>query len=748
MPSKSRARAWRFALIVAGSSVGCARSTPGAAPTATPQTLAGRSRCDISAVLSKSENGCTSSGCHGSPFQAGLDLASPGRDERLLAMAPTRDACGHPLLDAHDLNGSTLLRVVDAKLNGQSSCGVVMPLGSSAGLSGDDLECFRGWVASLSSRVPNTEARAPFEPTSPRSYLNKVKTLLTGHAATSAEVGAVESSPSALRGLIAGWLTTPEFADKLSEFLSVALEQRITGSLDDQFRRLQGNARSVKALRANLEESFVRTASDIVLSGRPFTEVATTRRWALTTASLSALAFLDTTAKTARAEKHRLVNEQEPGLPKLPLSLAYSVEHHVWSAPAKPGCQAKLLDSAGLFKLLLGFEACKPRPNRFDDSQLTASDFQDWRFVDIQTPAPDEAPAAFYDLDSLRHAKVVKLIQPRVGFFTTPAFFANWETNEGNQFRVTTAQTLIVALGESFSAADPTVPVRLDALAKEHAQPGSTCYGCHQFLDPMRDYFRKDFDFDYRPNAQSEQRAPSFAFHGQVHDGGGVEELATALARHPQFATGWTQKLCYWANSQACSEQDPEFQRVADAFRSSQFDFKTLLVELMSSPLVTGASETLTVRDQPGFVSITRRQHLCQMLDARLGLENACSVAESFASLVPRDDFARGSAEPVMTAVTGLSHHAATEKLCSRLATRLVARGPQGRFSPAAPQVALDEMVERLMGLDAQHPQHDGARATLSDHYEQALARSNPTTALRSAFIVACMSPQVMALGL
>jgi hypothetical protein len=748
MPLRLRAGAWRFALIVAASSVGCAHGTPGAAPTATAQSSGGRTRCDISAVLSKTENGCTNSGCHGNQFQARLDLASPGRDERLLGMAATRDACGHPLLDAHDPNGSTLLRVVDAKLNGQSSCGVVMPLGSSAGLSGDDLECFRGWVASLSSRVPSTEARAPFEPTSARSYVNKVKTLLTGHAATSAEVSRVESSPSALRGLLATWLSSPEFADKLSEFLSVALEQRITGSLDDQFRRLQGNASRVKALRANLEESFVRTASDIVLSGRPFTEVVTTRRWALTTASLSALAFLDTSAKTARAEKHRLVNEQEPGLPKLPLSLAYSVEHHVWSAPAKEGCRPRLLDSAGLFKLLLGFEACKPRPNRFDNALLTPSDFEDWRFVEIRAPVANEAVTAFYDLDSLRHAKTVMLVQPRQGFFTTPAFFANWETNEGNQFRVTTAQTLIVALGESFSAADPTVPVRLDALAKEHAQPGSTCYGCHQFLDPMRDYFRKDFDFDYRPNAQSGQSAPSFAFHGQVHDGGGIADLAQALAQHPHFASGWAQKLCYWANSQACSERDPEFQRVVAAFRSSQFDFKTLLVELMSSPLVTGATETLTARENPDFVSITRRQHLCQMLDARLGLEDACSVAKSFASLLPRDDFARGSAEPVMTAVTGLSHYAATEKLCSRLATRLVARGPQGRFSPASPQVALDEMVERLMGLDAQHPQHDVARATLSDHYEQALARSNSITALRSAFIVACMSPQVMALGL
>ncbi|MEO6603406.1 MAG: hypothetical protein ABIQ16_26210 [Polyangiaceae bacterium] len=748
MSLRSLSPAWHVALVWAAIPLGCAGGTPQAQPTVTPPSAIARATCDVSTVLSKGENGCTNGGCHGLRFQAGLDLLSPGRDERLIQMASRRDACGHPLIDAQDLSGSTLARVVDAKLTGASSCGVMMPLGSSTGLSGADLECFRGWVAGLSSRVPSSVATLPFEPTAPRSYVNKVKTLLTGHAATSAEVARVESSPDALHELVAGWLKTPEFAVKLSDFLSVALQQRLEGSLDDQFRRLQGSPSNVKALRANLEESFVRTASDIVQSDRPFTEVATTRRWALTTASLSALAFLDTTAKTTRDEKQRVVNEPEPGLPRLPLSLAYSVEHHVWSAPAKAGCVSKRLDSAGLFKLLLGFEACKPRPNRFDESLIKPADFEDWRFVEIQPPAPDEAPTAFYDLDRLRGAKTVKLSLPREGFFTTPAFFANWETNEGNQFRVTAAQTLIVALGESVSPADPTVPVRLDALAKEHAHAGSTCYGCHQFLDPMRDYFRKDFDFDYRQSAPAGPSAPSFAFHGQVHDGGGIADLATALAQHPKFATGWTQKLCYWANSQPCSEQDPEFQRVAAAFASSHFDFKTLLVELMSSPLVTGATETLTARDNPSFVSITRRQHLCQLLDARLGLEDACGVASNFASLVPRDDFARGSAEPVMTAVTGLSHYAATEKLCSRLAIRLVARGDNRRFSPASPQLALNEMVEQLMGLDAQHPQHDSARSTLGDHYQQALARSNPATALRSAFIVACMSPQVTGLGL
>jgi hypothetical protein len=162
--------------------LGCARSTAPPPQSATHEPGSARSRCDIAGVLSKTENDCTNGGCHGAPFQAGLDLLSPGRDERLLAMASTRDACGHPLLDSQDFSNGTLGRVVDAKIHAESSCGVLMPLGSSTGLSGDDLECFRGWVAGLSARVPSSVAQAPFEPTAPASYVNKVKTLLTGHA--------------------------------------------------------------------------------------------------------------------------------------------------------------------------------------------------------------------------------------------------------------------------------------------------------------------------------------------------------------------------------------------------------------------------------------------------------------------------------------------------------------------------------------------------------------------------------------
>lgn len=710
--------------------------------------------CDMRALMARPENGCTNAGCHGERFQGNLDLLSPGIEQRLVGVAGD-DACsGALLVDAKTPDDSLLLKLIDPKRFTASPCGVMMPFGSQSGVSAEDLSCFEGWVASIAKNASDDGvAQSPaFEAVDATSYVNKVKLLLTGGAATSDEVAAVRADPSALRDQIKAYLATPEFEQKLADFLRVALQQKLIGTFDSQFQRLRGNQTQLTAFKADMQEAFVRTASDIVLSGRPFTDVLTTQHWAATTATLAALAYLDRTETELKQEKHTVVREPTADMPAAPLPLAYSVENHVWQVASLPTtCDVGTLNADTLFELLLGFVPCKgpgAKPYRFDDSVLTPADFEDWRFVDIESARNAEAVPVFYDLDTLRGAKRIALEQPRIGFFTTPAFLANWETNPDNQFRVTTSQTIITALGEIFSPADSTEPARLDGLAKDHAAPGTTCYGCHQFLDPMREYFAQSFSFDFqRPETPSDV-TPSFAFQHYVHDGGNLADFAAALADHPDFAAGWTQKLCYWANSTPCDPKDPEFLRVASAFQNSHFDLETLLVELLSSPLVTGATETQSFRTSPPLLSITRKQHLCQLLDARLGTSDTCSVAANFANLVPEDEFSRGAAEPVQTAVTGLFHYAAIEKLCARLATKLVGTTSDALFAPQTPEPALDAFVERLMGLDAGHPRHDAARQALEAHFEQAKVATNTTTALRSAFIVACTSPEVQALGL
>ena len=708
--------------------------------------------CDIKALMALPENGCTNAGCHGERFQGNLDLLSAGVDQRLQGVASQSEACGGELLvDPENVDNSLLLRLIDPVRFKAAPCGVMMPFGSQAGVSATTLSCFEGWLKAVAQgTTPTGEPPVDFEPVAALSYVNKVKTLLTGSAATADEVASVASDPAALKDLINTWLTTPEFETKLSDFLRVSLQQKLVGSLDAQFMRLRGN--KLNALRQNLQESFVRTATAIVQDGHPFSEVLTTKHWAVTTATLSALAFLERSASELKAEKHTIFRDPAEGLPTPPVSLAYSVENHVWQIPTLPvTCTVGAINADLLFEMMLGFVQCKGMnagQYRFDDTVLTDADFSDWRFVDIEVGKSAKTVPIFFDLDTLRAATTITLRQPRVGFFTTPAFLANWETNEDNQFRVTTSQSMIVALGKLFSPADATIPVRLDGLATEHAAPGSTCYGCHQFLDPMREYFAQGFSYNFQRPDVPGAVTPSFAFQGYVHDAGNIDDFAQALADHPDFASGWTQKLCYWANSQACSEKDPEFLRVAKAFTDSHFDFKTLLVELLSSPLVTGAAFTETARSSAPFVSITRKQHLCQLLTTRLGVPDACGVAASFAGLVPEDDFSRGAAEPVQTAVTGLFHYAAVEKLCSKLATKLVGAGAGMPFQTNQPELALDGFVEKLIGLGAGHPRHDEVRASLGEHFQTALAKTNALTALRSAFIVACVSPEVQAVGL
>ncbi len=709
--------------------------------------------CDIAAVLSKPANGCTTSNCHGQPFQGGLDLATPGVAARLVGVQSTSDACGGQLLiDPANPDNSLLLRLVDTQrfASTPNQCGVLMPFGSSEGLTGADLKCVQDWVHAVASEPTDAGTPAlPFEPLTVESYLPKIKTLLTGGAVTSEELTSVQKDPGALKPLVAAWTKTPEFQAKMFDFFRIALQQRIVGTLNFQLNTLSGPHKA--QLTANAEESFLRSAWDIVANGRPFTEVITTQHFAVTTGLLVALAYADNTTQGLRADKQTLYRDPPAGSPAAPWPLGYSVQNKQWLLPNLPaGCPMVAMTGQNVFDMLMGFVTCAQpvgNTNLTTGTVLSDADFVDWHFVDVQTASAKHAAATFYDVDSLRGASMVYLTQPRIGFFTTPAFFGNWDTNDGNQFRVTTSQTLITALGEILSPADPTKPVRLDGLDADHAPTTSSCYGCHQFLDPMRGYFSSKFSIDYQGTTTPTTTIPSFAFHGVSHDGGDISDFAATLAGHPLFASAWVQKLCYFANSEGCDASDPEVQRIAQVFHDSHFDFIALVNELFTSPLVTGVSATQSYSSQDMLVSITRRQHFCQLIDERLGTTNTCLNAGNVVGLIPQDEFSRGAAAPVQPAVTSLFHFAAAEKLCSAIGSKLVVTG--GRFDPASSAPAIDDMVSKLMGLSAAHSRTAAIHDALSAHYAAARAAgASTTTALRDTFTVACMSPDVMAIGL
>ena len=385
-----------------------------------------------------------------------------------------------------------------------------------------------------------------------------------------------------------------------------------------------------------------------------------------------------------------------------------------------------------------------------------AAAFSAWRMVRIRAPKAGENPTPFWDLNAMRTANELVLRVPRVGFFSTPAFFANWPTNTANQARVTMNQTLIVALGRSFDDSNNTVPVTSPALDAKHASEPA-CYACHKTLDPMRQVFRQAFTL-----MGHEQKDPAqvslpgvFAFDGVTRPISSPKELGEAMASHPRFAIAWTQKLCYWANSAPCLESDPEFLRVAQVFEKSGFSWPRLVRELLSSPLVTGARNTQTFAEQGLTISVTRRDQLCVAMSSRLGLPNVCAVgrAPALIPLVPSDGYARGATAPVLATDPSLFYRAATEQLCRSFADSAVdttVAGKPSRYSSKAVDAAITDMVRTIMGVLPADPRYAELRQILVEHQAAAAktAGISATDALKSTFVLACQAPTSLSLGL
>jgi hypothetical protein len=707
--------------------------------------------------------GCGAAGCHAPPVQASLDLVAPDLARRLvLAPSHTPGCEGRVLIDPEAVDRSLLLQSIGAGTapgGAADPCQPQMPPGGG-GLDPAATACFRSWVEAVAAEHRDQNPPVVFEPASVEAAVRKVKTLLNGTAPTAEEVAAVAADPAALRGLVDGWAQGPAFERKLQDFLLVNLQQRLQAmEQGGQFDRFTQNRTQRDLLRRVMEESFVRTAQDIVQRGQPFSTVLRTRRWMMTTANLVLLRYTDQTEED-RAQTHQLLADPTDA----PANLGAQVQQRRWPIV---GLQADcVFPQQGMLSLLFGFvdarRYCRPRPEnniRLEDSVLTPADFEDWRPVNLVTPgqAPDDPILQFYDVPALRQAEQIVTRLPRIGFFTTSAFLSNWATNPDNQFRVTTNQAVLGALHIGFAASEPTEPLRADGLDAEHAQPETACYGCHRQLDPMRTYFARSYNIRYQ-RARDEEGADllfrpllpaSFAFRGVQVDEGGLGRFASTLAEHPRFPIAWAQKLCLYANSARCDEQDPVFLALVDRFRDG-LDLRELIVDLFSSPLVTGLEETQSWGAEGPLVSITRRAHLCALLDERTGREGIClnNRVRQVIGLIPQDDFARGAVDPSQPALPSAFHFAAAEAVCEAVA-RTVVIAAESPFSFRDVPQTLDNMVTQLMALPEGHPRHDAVRAALESHFDAAREQGfGVRDSARSAFSLACLSPDVMGVGL
>ncbi len=656
---------------------------------------------------------------------------------------------------------------------------------------------FVGQACTVGGTTPeDPEQEAPFEPVSPYVYVPKVKSLLTGLAATDAEVNAVVASPNAIRGLIDQWMEEPSFKVRMLDFFRNAFQQNQV-DLDALQETIGVTFLTHPDLTAvvarNIMDSFPLTVWQLMSEGRPFTEALTTNRYMLTTGLMAVMSYLDDVhvsdkrAMTSRlAARNPLVNytmditathtTADSLNPASPNYMVWPMRNFLGAQP--PPCTTKTVtqtpvnanDSAfyrRFFDFMLGrsyFNPCGGTPVAYVFSpQYAESDWGDWRMVTLNTapPGPSSADPSFYEITKLRNAGTMTLHVPRVGFFGTLAFATNWATNAANDARVTANQALIVALGAA-ATGDAAANFPLNPSDSEHAN-NPACTGCHSQLDPLKQYFRQSYTLYYSDQTDNAKIAEpaGFAFGGVTAKGQGVGDLAKIFAEHPRFPLAWAQKLHFWATSTEALEGDPEMTRIAAAFQDSNFDFKTLVRELFSSPLITLGRRTQTTTEKGVRLSMARRDQFCASLSTRLGLPDVCgmlstkltpaqSTVSARALVMPVDTYYRGFALPSLPTRPDLFFRQSAEAICGLVAEQVVdAKTGTSKYSSQDAEGALSDFITTVMNLPASDARATPARAILADNYAASIqAKATPTDALKATFTLACLAPSSVLVGL
>jgi hypothetical protein len=647
----------------------------------------------------------------------------------------------------------------------------------------------------------------PFQADPATVYVAKVKNVLVGLPPTDAEITAVQNDPTQLAGLVDQWMQLPQYTQKMMRFFELAFQQTqvtYTDFADQAYpRQIDINSTTIPTLVQNAQESFARTMLALVSAGKPFTQATTTTQFMMTTAMKELYGFLDA-YQVDDADK--VTDRFKDANPKLTITvgtasvpLSESVDPTPTNASfmhwtnslvgtvntTETGCVQNPIvypaSAATLHYLLLGAldgyastTAGAPRCSNTGGNSTTPvlqpGDFTDWTMVNVRAPNQGEAPTSFWDVPKLRTATELVLQMPRVGFFSTPAFFANWQTNTSNTMRVTMNQTFIVALGSMVDGTDLTTPPGTPGLDTTHATDAA-CYGCHKVLDPSRSILAATYSWNYHQQTDTTWSGQPgvFAFRGVIQPVNNVTDLGSTLASHPYFAAGWVEKLCYYVNSAPCDPNDPTFQQIVSDFQGGNFQWNALVKELLTSPIVTNASQTQTEITDGEVIAVERRDHLCAALNARLGFNDVCALATLYGkgtastqtipeivSGLPSDGYGRGAVAPVLPNQPTLFFRAATENICEAVA-QMVVDVPASKQQPGVKQwssaqsdAAIADFVSLVMGLTASDPRTAQATTLLQQHFTSAKAQSGitPTQALQSTFITACLAPSAVSIGM
>ncbi len=663
--------------------------------------------------------------------------------------------------------------------------------------------------------VPEPPTPPPeFDPLPRRIGIAKAKDKLTGLHTTDEELkqGATDEG---FKALIDTWINSPDFEAVMLP-LFIDLFQQNVAQDDAPFQSglnlsSQGflAPQSSIPMARSLQEMFARTALQIVKENRPFTEVATTTRYMMNTPIMATYAFLDVSPRGDNGSRPKTDSWLRKKFPSYSYTLKEglaanvipvaetldenSANFNVWSADYR---EYNLdMDSdygwgdepAGFpwdrYAAGANFENLFGTVGNFNSqgksglpSLFTEADWNTWKWVNVRAPKTNETPSYFWNLNGLRGASEIVTPGPRVGYFTTPAYFTHWRATPGNSMRLQTNQALIIGLEISLVSREPIPASPTVTTAADHVKPGTACFNCHQTLDPMRDFIRRDFSVaGAAPRAMSSPVYGSplgaqsvFKLSATPTAGLGVADFGQAIASHPDFAKAWTQKVCNWANTARCADSDPEFLRIAEAFQKSNFNFKVLLREFFSSPISTSESRTKSSDESGQITSVVSREQLCHRMSSRGVKSDLClllPVSFTFSPMrnnprfqasaaMPLTSYPRGIPTALVPRDPGILYQAAVDRACAYFANELVGnsvhyfnqRWPEK--GEASVQTALDEFVTVVMNVPASDERYAELRAVLQRHYDQVLPLLEPlphnspvSQAMRSTFTVACTSP-------
>jgi hypothetical protein len=655
------------------------------------------------------------------------------------------------------------------------------------------------------------QATYTFQPVGPAVYVPKIKNLMLGLPATDDEIAQVTKDPSTFRTLVTGWIEQPQFQQKMIGFFrnafqqnNVSLNQLETNTNFPLDNWLNNNyqARFVRSL----EDHFALTAWDAVKSGAPFNGTMNTTTYEMTTAQLVFLTYLDElqvadTGQTTNRLTQRHAIQKFTINPGSTASLTdvlnpSSPSYMAWPDPvAIPmGCTSTpplTFDSTSdagynnegqnyqtLFTLIFGgtvtYLPCYPADQNGNSNTpqatplLQASDFTDYRPVTFTHIAKtDTTSPAFYEIPSLRAASTtnpVGLHVTREGFTGTLAFETNWGTNVTNESRVTTNQSLIVSIAQSIDGENTVSLFPPNTTDLDHAS-NPACTGCHSQLDPIKQFYNHTLTLYYSDQEDQTSLATQAAFgiDGVSAQGTFTPDLFNILATHPRFPLAWAGKLVFWSTSVQAEESDMELVRIAQAFQSSNYNFKTLALETFTSPLVTFAAATQTTTDNGVLNTVARADHWCAALSNRLGVPDICGqvttsptntqqTIASRATLLPTDEYFRGYAYATLATNPDLIFRDTVEIICQAVAGEVIDdntdAGPS-RYSSTNPTAAITDMVNNVMGLAPSDPRTATATTTLTNHLAAAEALgAAKADALKSVFTLACTSPSSVLMGL